>query len=92
MNSAYERTEIEGETAIKPFYYLKNGLLHVRYGVDRCIELSENETAELKQKITEKPYNKQEIFSRTWEFMTKCVGKEVIKDGIREFEIRSGKC
>ena len=29
------RTYINGELAIKPYFYYRNGLLHVRYLVDR---------------------------------------------------------
>ena len=42
-NFADNRTYIEGELAIKPYYYFRNGHLHVRYNVDRAIELSEAE-------------------------------------------------
>lgn len=87
--SSYDmRTYINGELAIKAFYYLRNGLLHVRYTVDRCIELSENEERELKERITEKPYDKQNIFSEVWKFQTNFREKPVIMDGLREFERR----
>lgn len=82
------RTYINSETAIKPYYYLRNGLLHVRYTVDRCVELSPSEAEMLKEKIADKPFDKQAILSEGWSFFTKCVKKTIIQDGIQEFEKR----
>lgn len=81
-------TYINGETAIKPYYYFRNRLLHVRYTVDRCIELSPSEAEELKRKLAENPADKQGIFSKAWSFFTDCVEKTVIHDGIKEIEER----
>lgn len=85
------RTYINGDVAIKPYAYLRNGLLHVRYTVDRCIQLSDSETEALKAKLSSDPVHKQDILMDTWNFQTKCVGKEVIHDGIAEIEKRMGK-
>lgn len=86
-NSLYDmRTYINGETAIKPYYYLRNGLLHVRYTVDRCIKLSDAETAKIKVDMTASPYDKQAILSKAWNFLTNAVGKTIINDGIAELE------
>lgn len=79
-------TIINGETAIKPYYYMRNGVLHARYTVDRAVELSESEEKEIKEKITLEPYNKQEILSKLWNLLTVYVGKPIIFDGIKAGE------
>lgn len=81
------RTYINGETAIKPYYYFRNGLLHVRYNVDRCVELSSAEQTKLKLELTTS-YDKQDVLAKTWNFLTECVGKLIIMDGIAEIEKR----
>lgn len=80
------RTYINGETAIKPYYYLRNGKLHVRYTVDRCINLSPSEVAKLKVDMTASPSDKQSVLERAWSFFTVTVGKIIIMDGIAELE------
>lgn len=82
------RTHINGETAIKPYYYLRNGLLHVRYTVDRCVELSSTEVAKLKVDLTASPADKQNVLAKAWNFFTVTVGKSIIMDGITELEKR----
>ena len=79
-------TIINGETAIKPYYYMRNGVLHARYTVDRAIELSESEEKEIKERITLAPYNKQDIFSKQWNLLTVYVGKPILFDGIKAGE------
>ena len=76
------RTYIDVETAIKPYYYLRNGALHVRFTSDKCIKLSKDEEKRLKNEMTEKPYDKQEILESAWKFYADCVKKTVIQDGI----------
>lgn len=75
---------IDGETAIKPYHYIRNGLLHVRYTVDRCIELSESEERSIKEALAKDMANKQSILAESWDFLVKCVGKTVIRDGVAE--------
>lgn len=82
------RTYINGETAIKPYYYLRNGLLHARYTVDRCVELSSTEVAKLKVDLTASPADKQGVLAKAWSFFTVTVGKTIIMDGIAELEKR----
>ena len=82
------RTYINGETAIKPYYYFRNGLLHVRYNVDRCIELTPSEVAKLKVDLTSSGRDKQEVLADAWNFFTTCVEKPIIKDGVAELEKR----
>lgn len=79
---------INGETAVKPYWYLRNGLLHVRYNVDRCIQLSPDEVQKLKDDLTDNPAEKQIILEKAWSFFSDCVGKSVIFDGIAEIEKR----
>lgn len=85
------RTYICGETSIKPYYYIRNGLLHVRYTVDRCMELSPSEIERIKADITAHPSDKQKILSSFWSFLEKTVGRAVIFDGIKEAEKRIKK-
>jgi hypothetical protein len=82
------RTHINGETAIKPYYYVRNGLLHVRYMVDRCIELSRAEEERVHSDITRSPALKQDILAKEWDFQSELVGKAVIHDGIEEMDKR----
>lgn len=82
------RTHICGETAIKPYYYMRNGLLHVRYTVDRCVELTPSEVAKLKVDITANPEKKQAILEEMWNFLTLSVERKIIHDGIAELEKR----
>lgn len=83
-----QKIVINDETAVKPYYYLRNGLLHARYTVDRCIELSLQEVERTKAKVMENPSSKQEILFNEWNFQTKCVGKPIILDGISEIDKR----
>ena len=75
------------ETAIKPVFFLKGKRLFVRYTVDRCIQLSKDEEKRLKNEMTEKPYDKQEILKSAWKFYADCVKKTVIQDGIAYADI-----
>ena len=85
------KTYINNELAIKPYYYIRNGLLHVRYNVDRAIELSVSEAAEIKTKLTENPALKQEILENMWNFFEKTVQKAIIQEGIKAGEDRTEK-
>lgn len=74
------RTHINGETAIKPYYYFRCGVLHVRYTVDRAIELTPAESAKLKVDMT--TGDKQEILGKTWNMLEKTIERPIIQDGI----------
>lgn len=80
------RTIICNETAIKPYAYLRNGLLHVRYTVDRCIELTPTEVAKLKVDMA--CGDKQEVLLKAWDLQEKFIKKPVIMDGIVEADRR----
>ena len=73
------RTHINGETAIKPYYYFRCGVLHVRYTVDRAIELTPAESAKLKVDMT--TGDKQEILGNTWNMLEKTIERPIIQDG-----------
>lgn len=75
----------EDEIAMKPYYYFRNGKLHIRYNVDRCIELTPSEVARLKVALAS-TYDKQTILAKEWNFQTTCVKKPIIRDGIAEVE------
>ena len=75
----------EEEVAIKPYWYYRNGYIHIRYTVDRCVELSESEKARLKVAMSTS-FDKQEVLSKEWDFQTRCIDKEIIRDGIVETE------
>jgi hypothetical protein len=85
------RTHVLGETAMHPYYYYRNGMLHVKYTVDRCLRLSEAEINELKIKLTANPSDKQKVLADAWNFFAECVGKEVLKDGVIEVDKNIGK-
>lgn len=74
------RTRINGETAIKPYYYLRCGAIHARYNVDRVIELSPTEVAKLKVDMASG--DKQEVLGKAWNMFETCVKKPIVQDGI----------
>lgn len=85
-----KRVYVNGETAIKPYWYVRNGLLHIRYTVDRCIELSGWENERIKSEITDST-DKQKILEKHWKTLTDYVGKPIIMDGIAEIDRRIEK-
>lgn len=82
------RRVVNGFPVIEPYFYYRNGLLHVRYTVDKCVELSPTEQKTVKEEMSKEPYNKQAILEANWKFFTEQVGKPVIEDGIAEAEKR----
>lgn len=86
QNKSNNQVYVEGELAIKPYYYFRNGYLHIRYNVDRVIKLSETESAKLKLEMTANPSDKQSVLAKAWNFFEKTVCKPVIHDGLKEVE------
>ena len=84
------RTYINGDIAIKPYYYLRNGLLHVRYTVDRCIELTSTEVGRLKTDLTAGA-DKQETLGKMFNLLATHGERTIIADGIAEIDRRMGK-
>ena len=79
----YTNSVINSEQAIKPYYYVRNGRLHVRYTVDRAMDLSEAETDRIKRELTEAgPQNKQEVLGKEWELLENMVERPVIQNGL----------
>ena len=79
------RTHINGETAIKPYYYFRCGALHVRYTVDRVIELTPAEVAKLKVDMT--TGSKQEILEKVPDISVKTV-ELVLSKMLKENKIK----
>lgn len=82
-------TIINGEVAIKPYYYLRNGLLHVRFTVDKCVKLSTDEEARIKAQLEGKPEQKQDILGKEWNLLTQFAGKAILNDGVLEGDKRT---
>lgn len=86
--SMKDRTIINGDMAIKPYYYLRNGLLHVRHTVDRAVDLSQDEVIRIKEELNKAPQDKQQILGREWNLQTVMNERPVIIDGIKAGEDR----
>lgn len=77
-----ERFYVEGEVAIKPYFYFRNGYLHIRYNTDKAIALSESEVKRIKEELSSSPADKQNILRANWDFQVHQVGKSIISNGI----------
>lgn len=73
---------INGETAIKPYFYIKNKKLHCRYSVDKCVFLSDAEEQRIKEEMIKNPANKQDILKKNWNLLVEFVQKQLY-DGIK---------
>lgn len=60
----------------KVYYYLRNGLLHIRYSVTRFVEMSDTELKELRERLSKSKDKQQELLAE-WEFQTGNLEKEV---------------
>lgn len=85
-----DRCVINGDIAVKPYYYMRNGLLHVRHTVDRAVNLSKDEEMRVKEELDKAPAQKQQILGREWNLQTVMNEKPVIMDGIKAAEERMG--
>ena len=87
---AEPRVVVNGETAIKPYWYLRNGLLHVRYVVDRCLELTESEEGLLKMEMAAAfdKRGKQKALEKAWRLCAGPLGRPVVMDGVSEIDRR----
>ena len=83
-----DRCIINGDIAVKPYYYLRNRLLHVRHTVDRAVDLSKDEEMRIKEELNKDPAQKQQILGREWNLQTVMNEKPVIMDGIKAAEER----
>lgn len=87
----YKNVYIEGIKVSKPYFYLRNGLLHVKGNFDKCIELSPSEAERLKDKLSSASYGaeeKQDILYNFWQFCERELKKPVIQNGLSEIERR----
>ena len=75
----------DDEIAMKPYYYFRNGYLHIRYNVDRCIKLSDAEATGVKVTLAS-TYDKQTALAKAWNFFSTCLKRPIIRDGIAEVE------
>ena len=87
----YKNVYIDGVKVSKPYFYLRNGLLHVKGNFDKCIELSPAEVKRLKDMLLSASYGseeKQDILYNFWQFCERELKKPVIQDGLTEIERR----
>lgn len=90
MNN-YKNVYIDGIKVSKPYFYVRNGLLHVKGNFDKCMELSQSEVKMLKDWLQTASYEseeKQEILYNFWQFCERELKKPVIQDGLSEIEKR----
>lgn len=81
MRNDGTRIIINGRVAENAYYYLRGGLLHCKYTVDDCVELSSEEESKLKVALTSGYAMKQDILAKEYNLQTKFVHKPVY-DGI----------
>lgn len=87
----YKNVYIDGVKVSKPYFYLRNGLLHVKGNFDKCIELSQAEVQNLKDRLNNASYGaeeKQDVLYEFWQLCERELKKPVIQDGLSEIERR----
>lgn len=77
-----KRLIVNGDVAIKPYLYVRNKMLHVRFTSDKCVALTKAEESELYRRLTEHPEKKQEILAEFWS-MTASMIERPVYDGIQ---------
>ena len=77
-----KRVMVNGDVAIKPYLYVRNKMLHVRFTSDKCVALTESEERELYRRLTEHPEKKQEILAEFWSMTANTIERPVY-DGIQ---------
>lgn len=90
MKNDGTRTIINGRVAEHPYYYYRGGLLHCKYTVDDCVELTKEESARLKVAMTSS-VDKQEVLAKEYNLQTKFVGKTVYDGIIKVDEMAEAK-
>ena len=76
-----ERVVINGRVAIKPYYYYRDGLLHCRYTIDDCVEVTEKEAETIKLDMEKDIVHKQDVLAKAWSLQTDFIEK-TIYDGV----------
>ena len=79
---SYNRVAVDGNIAIKPYFYIRNKHLHVRYTNDKCVELTDSELERLYKELTEHPERKQEVFAQMWSIVANLDGRPLL-DGVK---------
>lgn len=83
MENNYKNEVRNGRAIIKPYYYIRNGVIHNRYTLDDCMELSKKEANELYEAITNDPLRKQEILEQAYKKFLEAGEKEVLDSVLR---------
>lgn len=89
--SNYKNVYIDDVKVSKPYFYMRNGLIHVKGNFDKCIELSTAEVKILKDMLQSTSYGseeKQDILYFFWQFCEKELKKPIIQDGLSLIEKR----
>ena len=76
------RVAVEGNIAIKPYFYVRNKNLHVRFTCDKCVELTDAEMERLFEQIDRHPEKKQVIYAEMWSVVAN-LNERPVKDGIK---------
>jgi hypothetical protein len=76
------RVVVDGNVAIKPYLYIRNKNLHVRFTCDKCVELTDAELSTLYKRLNEHPESKQDIFAEVWSVVAN-LNERPVKDGIK---------
>lgn len=76
------RVAVDGNIAIKPYFYIRNKNLHVRFTCDKCVELTDSELSSLYKRLDEHPESKQDIFAEVWSVVAN-LNERPVKDGIK---------
>ena len=82
MKGITMRVTVDGNVAIKPYFYLRNKNLHVRFTEDKCVELTDAEMERLFKQIDEHPEKKQIIYAELWSVVAN-LNERPVKDGIK---------
>ena len=56
----YKNVYIDGLKVSKPYFYVRNGLLHVKGNFDKCMELSQSDVKRLKDMLQAASYRSEE--------------------------------
>ena len=78
----YNRVIVEGNVAIKPYFYVRGKHLHVKFSSDKCVELTDNELHAVYQKLTEHPEKKQDILEDMWSLVANIDNRPLL-DGVK---------
>ena len=78
----YNRVIVDGNVAIKPYFYIRNKHLHVRFTSDKCVPLTDTELEKVYKSLDEHPENKQEVFAEMWSIVANLLDRPLY-DGVK---------